>query len=123
MRILTKEQTDYFYHLSHHLILFTNKRYRLYDYLKTPDDINITNAKSKKALLGIRSKMYSKENIKEFCKNPPDGIEKDDLLHISEWKNNLSGEFYIMRHLEDYTVFMVEADPFRLYGIKSLNDD
>ena len=124
MRTFTEKQVKYFYHLAHQLILFTNNRYKIHSGFKTPEDLHINTAKSQKALMSVRDKMYASENIKEFCKNPPHGINKDDLTHISEWKNCLSGKFYIMKHLENFTVFLIDLDGIcRLYGVKSLFDD
>lgn len=123
MRTLPEEESNEFLRIHKHLILFTNQQYGIYKQFKTIEDLSGLNEKDKtEGIRPIREKMYKKGNIDTFCQQNPFCLKEQELGIALTWKNHLSIQAYMMRHLKDYTVFFTEEEN-NLYGIKSITTD
>jgi hypothetical protein len=65
---LSEFDRDEFLHIQKHLILFTNKKFKIYDKFKTIKDIsNLSKEDMEQGILPIRKKMYDVNTIQDFC--------------------------------------------------------
>jgi hypothetical protein len=123
MRTLTKAESDRYLNIHKHLILFTNKSHHIYDGFKIIDDLcKLSEQDKMEGIIPIRERMYEDGNINAFCRENPYHLNENDLATASGWKNHFSAKMYMMRHLDEYTVFLSEEHN-RLYGVKSITTD
>jgi len=61
------------------------------------------------------------ELLEEFLAENPEGLPRDELGIIASWRQRVAGDFYIVRYLKKYTVFL-GVKPERLYGVLGLAD-
>ena len=61
------------------------------------------------------------ELLEEFLAENPEGLPCDELAIVASWRQRVAGNFYIVRYLIKYTVFL-GVKPERLYGVLGLAD-
>ena len=65
---LNHSDRDEFLYIKKSLILFTNKKFKIYHKFKTTQDIiDLTPEDIQQGILPIREKMYNASHIKDFC--------------------------------------------------------
>lgn len=124
MRLLNTRQSDYFFHLHRHLILFTNQKYKICNIFKSVSDLenlDLYDDEISSYIMTIRQKMYTHDNIQDFSHTNPYKFTQNELSDVGLWSNYLSLQAYVISHLSSYTVIMSENNV--LYGIKSLKSD
>ncbi len=60
--------------------------------------------------------------IDAFVKENPYKLEPDELEIVSGWKELVSGEFYVLRFLKKYTIFLAAKEPAVAYGVVALTE-
>jgi len=55
--------------------------------------------------------------IDSFIKDNHNDLSAPDREIVYSWKNFVSGRFYIVRHLKNYTIFLDENEPPKAYGV------
>ena len=71
----------------------------------------------------LRDALYAKpELLDAYLAANPDRLVSEELGILASWRHRLSGEFYVMRHLKAYTVFMNGRGDPHLYGVLDLHD-
>lgn len=125
MRTLRPKESQHFFYLHRHLMLYTNERYNLSPEFKSVDDfIEIDEADIGHVVFPLCEKMYQSENIDKFSRENPYDLSEKDLGLISRWKYTIKGEAWIVRHLSEYSVFLMSnGGKTHLYGVKSLSED
>jgi len=61
--------------------------------------------------------------IKEYMDENPDGFREQELGYISDWSLLIQGDFFVIRDLKKYTVFLQADDSNKTYGVLGLNDE
>ena len=59
-------------------------------------------------------------HVERFVVENPQGLSAQDLEVALSWRNPLSGNFYIVKHLKKHTVFLSASDPPVAYGVVGL---
>lgn len=71
----------------------------------------------------LRDACYARpEILDQYLAANPDRLPPDELAIVASWRHRITGEFYIVRYLKTYTVFMSAAKPAHLYGVLGLID-
>jgi len=118
--ILTHDETVLFYKLHWALLARTNRRLNIIPKVTTPDEmLRLSTAEKMK----VREACYEHpELLESFIAENPEGLPPDELAIVASWRHRVSGDFYIVRHLKRYAVFLSTTEPQRLYGILGLVD-
>jgi hypothetical protein len=71
----------------------------------------------------IRDALYAHRDLFDrFITENPEGFTPEELNIIASWKHRVSGEFYLIRYLKKYAVFMPAKKADHLYGVLGLFD-
>lgn len=57
-----------------------------------------------------------REVLEQYVAENLDHLSRDELGLVASWKYRIAGDFYLMRFLKKYAVFMPTEKPYRLYG-------
>jgi hypothetical protein len=71
----------------------------------------------------VRNALY--ENIgliDSFVQDNPFGFSSEELEIVKSWKHFVSGNFYLVRFLSNYAVFLDTGDPPRVYGVLGITN-
>ena len=58
-----------------------------------------------------------------FVQANPARFSDEDLAIVDSWRHFVQGQFYVLRHLKSYTIFLDAADVPKAYGVLALHDD
>lgn len=116
---LPQKDIDLFYKIHTALLQFVNSRLGLFPNIRTPEEMRISGLEN---IDKIRQHLWKKSAkfIDEFIVENPIHLDNNELDIVSSWKYNITGKFFIMRHLKKYTIFMDDKDRPRAYGVHSL---
>jgi hypothetical protein len=116
---LSPEETELFYKLHHSVLAYTNRRLELVADFEDPDDAGFLVPEEK---VQIRDALHElPELLEDFLGENPDGLSPDELAIVASWRHRVAGNFFIVRYLKKYTVFL-GTKPERLYGVLGLAD-
>ena len=116
---LSPEESELFYKLHHSVLAYTNRRLELVADFDDPDDAGLLVAEER---VQIREALHEHpELLEDFLGENPDGLSPDELAIVASWRHRVAGDFFIVRYLKKYTVFL-GTKPERLYGVLSLVD-
>lgn len=114
---LPEEEVYMFYYLYHPLLTYVNKKYKITT-IESPEDVFNTPLEE---IEDLKNQLYEHpELIQEFVKENPRNFSINQLKVIDEWKNFLRGEFFIIRQLKKYAVFLDVEEPAKAYGVLAL---
>jgi len=66
----------------------------------------------------IRNVLWESDGLREaFIAENPAGLPAADLAIVTSWRHRVMGQFFIFRHLKQYTVFLTEGEPPQAYGV------
>jgi hypothetical protein len=117
-RCLTPQQTERFYRIWFALLHYVNEqRHLASDFPDAPGEGNIRPADA----MQLRNALWADDTLREsFIADNPAGLPPDDLTLVASWQYRLAGNFFIVRHLKKYTVFLSEGSPTHAYGVLGL---
>ncbi len=117
-RCLTPQQTERFYRIWFALLHYVNEqRHLASDFPNAPGEANIQPADA----IQLRNALWADDTLREgFIADNPAGLPPDDLALVGSWQHRLAGNFFIVRHLKKYTVFLSEGSPRHAYGVLGL---
>ena len=73
--------------------------------------------------LPVRDALWNEDALREtFIAENPAKLSGDDLALVESWKYRVAGEFFIFRHLKNYTVFIDGASPPKAYGVQGISE-
>jgi len=61
--------------------------------------------------------------ISDYIKENPDEFRERELGCITDWSNFISGSFFVVRNLKNYTIFLTDVEPAKAYGVLGLTDE
>jgi hypothetical protein len=72
----------------------------------------------------LRAAFYAHRQVLEtFVQENPQRFSAEELALVASWHHGVHGQFYVLRHLQRYTVFLDVHDPPKVYGVLALHDD
>jgi hypothetical protein len=117
---LKNSDKDEFLCIQKNLMLFTNKKFKIYDKFKTVQDLlDFSQDDIQHGILPIRNKMYDASNIKAFCEQN-DLLDKDQQSIVKSWSMAYTDDFYIIKHLKDSTILLTGNEK-KLYGVVGIS--
>jgi hypothetical protein len=60
--------------------------------------------------------------LEQFVAENPPGLSPQELAIVASWRHLVKGDFYILRYLKPYAVFLSGEEPLHLYGVLGLFD-
>ena len=118
---LSASEVALFYKLHPALLLYTNQQLSMPRHVTTIPQLL---AMPEEERYEIRSAFYEHRHlIDTFIQENPQGFSAEELTIVASWKHCISGQFYVFRHLEQYTIFLDADSPPKAYGVLALHDD
>jgi hypothetical protein len=117
-RCLPPQQTQRFYRIWFALLHYVNKQRHLSS--NFPDFPGVGNIRPDDAIQ-LRNALWDDDALREaFIADNPAGLPPEDLALVASWQHRLAGNFFIVRYLKKYTVFLTESTPAHAYGVLGL---
>jgi hypothetical protein len=60
--------------------------------------------------------------LNEFVSENPAHLPGDELQIVQSWERRVAGDFFVLRHLKRYTIFVSSGEPPKVYGVLGLYD-
>ena len=119
MSKLSEEDVKLFYKLMHALLYYANKRFNIIKNVSTKEEFFRRDIEE---TVPLRDKMYKNPYVfDDFAKDNPENFNKEELDIILSWKKFKQGEFFLVKHTKDYSVFYNEKEK-KAYGILGISD-
>jgi hypothetical protein len=119
--ILDPDDAERVFKLHKALSLFVNRRLKL---AKPPaGSAKVIVALPPEQRLKVRDALVEHlDLIDAFVEENPYKLEPDELAIVKPWKDLVAGDFYVLRFLKKYTVFLTAKEPTVAYGVLGLSD-
>lgn len=116
--ILPPEQTERFYRIWWALLRYVNaQKHFIPDMPASSSEGSIKLEDAAKT----RDALWKDAALREkFIAENPAALPPKDLEMVASWKDRVAGNFYVMRHLKKYSIFLGESSPARAYGVLGL---
>src|SRR3972149_2021530 len=102
---LTPDEGKQFYELYAALLSFANRKLKVAT--EQFSDFREYTATPPEARAAIRDALYDhRELIDQFVAENPAQLSADELEIVGSWKHALVGNFYVLRYLSRYAVFL-----------------
>jgi hypothetical protein len=108
-----------FIELYGHLLAHVNTEHDIVNGIETYDDLH---EREDAELRPIRNCLYKEDTeqlIADFVAENPADIPDDELETVEQWTDYAFGEFVVVRHLEEYAVFLDWEEPPQAFGVKA----
>ena len=117
---LSTQDAQLFFKLFLTILAYTNRQLKLVPDVSKPTDLhNLGVERTSK----IRDALYAHPDLFDrFIAENPEGFTSEELNIIASWKHRIPGEFYLIRYLKKYAVFMPSKKAAHLYGVLGLFD-
>ncbi len=116
--ILLPQDTDRFYRIWFALLGFVNNERHII--AKFPDKPTQGAVRVEDAAK-IRDVLWKHDSLlNKFIERNPINLDSSDLELVASWKNRVTGNFMILRHLKKYSIFLTESTPAHAYGVLGL---
>src|SRR4030095_12557332 len=110
-----------FYKLYSAVLLYTNHQLGLARQVTTLAQLR---AMPEEAQYELREAFHAHRQLLEaFVQENPQRFSAEELALVASWRHGVHGQFYVLRHLQRYTVFLDVQDPPKAYGVLALHDD
>lgn len=117
---LSVEETDLFYKLHGALLAYANRHLKILPNAITGEQIR---REPLDRIVKLRDALHAQPKLLErFVAENPEQFSDEELTIIASWRHAIHGDFYIMRHLKRYSVFMGGEKNPHLYGVLGLYD-
>lgn len=111
---------DLFYKLHGSLLAYANRELKILPAGIAPDQVR---KQPIQQVAKLRDACYEKLAVLgAYLATNPVRLPAEELLIIASWQHRITGQFYIMRHLKAYTIFMSIKTPEHLHGVLGLID-
>jgi hypothetical protein len=115
---LSLEEARLFFELMWGLQHYTNRRQGGLNDIPSP--LKYAELPAEKKLKVCEALWKSPGLIDEYVKENPESLSSEHLEIVRSWKGFIKGEFFILRHLKKYTIFI--GDDNQVYGVLGLFD-
>ena len=117
MKLQRQEKTIFFNNWLK-LLAFVNDKHKLvkkFGHPESPVGIPL------EAIAKIKTKLWEDTGIIDEYIDSVWDLPRSDILLLKGWKKKIEGNFIIVRHLKDYSVFLDDANDL-LYGVIGITD-
>ena len=109
---LPPPDAERFFRLFRSVLAFVNREKGVVPGAETAEDVAGIAAPQ---VAAIRDAIHAERGVlSRYVGGNPDGFGREDLVVVGSWKGMLSGNFFVVRYLKKYAVFLSEQ-PERLY--------
>ncbi|HYQ90765.1 MAG TPA: hypothetical protein VES89_01485 [Candidatus Competibacteraceae bacterium] len=115
---LSAQDTERFYGIWWPLLRYVNaQRHIVHELPAVPEKSSLSSQDAHQ----IRQVLWESDELREafIAENPAD-LSAADLAIVASWSDRVEGEFFIFRHLKQYTVFLTQEEPPQAYGVLGL---
>lgn len=113
-------EIDLFYRLHGSLLAYANRQLKVLPQKVTPALIH---RQPIQQVVELRDACYGEpELLEQYLAANPDHLPADEMALIASWRHRITGDFYIVRHLKAYAVFLSAEEHPHLYGVLGLYD-
>lgn len=117
---LAPADTKLFFNLFFALLAYVNRQLHVAPDLQTADEVRQVGSAH---VIKIRNALNAHpELIARFVAENPEQLIPEDLNVVASWQHRITGDFYLMRELKKYAVFLSAKKPEHLYGVLALYD-
>ena len=117
---LSKDDADLFFRLMWEVQFYVNHRL---DILPGVESVAAYRKLSSQDKIKVRDALYKHlDLLDDFIEQNPAGLSADELQIVSYWKYFVAGEFFIVRYLKCYSVFIRSDKSSTVYGVAGLYD-
>jgi len=118
--ILDPDDCERFFKLHKALTLFVNRRLKI---AKPPTKSEGIVALPPEQRLKVRDALVEHlDLIDAFVEENPYRLVPEELAVVKSWKDLVAGDFYVLRFLKKYTIFLTAKEPTVAYGVVALSD-
>jgi hypothetical protein len=112
---LSADQVRRFYGIWMPLLTFVNRERNLLPHVKTWTE-SAPLAGEEAAVL--RDALWKEDPLLDaFLAQNPAGLGAGDLALAASWKNRISGQFFIFRHLKKHSIFLKSSKAYAVLGL------
>jgi hypothetical protein len=116
--LLSPHDVKRFYRIWFPLLYYVNQQRRLVDYF--PSTWGKASVEPSAAVT-LRDALWADDSLREaFVSENPAKLSPDDLALVTSWQYRVAGDFFVIRYLKKYTVFLLAGKPIRAYGVLGL---
>ncbi len=117
--LLPREEGELFFKLHWTLLAYTNQHLHILEQETDKEDIPFLPAENR---MQLRDALYEHpELLQGFIAENPERLTADELSIVASWQHRVQDDFYILRYLKRYAVFLGHK-PSRLYGVWALSE-
>src|SRR3954452_10042025 len=118
--ILDPDEAERFFRLHKALSLFVSRRLKI---AKPPARSKGIVALPPEHRLKVRDALVEHlDLIDAFVGEDPYKLDPDELDIVRSWKDLVAGDFYVLRFLKKYTIFLAAKEPTVAYGVLALSE-
>ncbi|PKK86259.1 MAG: hypothetical protein CVT48_01855 [Thermoplasmata archaeon HGW-Thermoplasmata-1] len=117
---LSEEEAELFYKLNWSLLYYTNQKYPIIAGLASPN----FEEQDPEKISALHEKFYSHPEIIDlFINENPFDFNEEEIGIIKSWKNRLAGNFFIMSHSKNHSIFLNSDEEQKAFGVVGLYDE
>jgi len=117
---LSTEDTKLFYKLHWSLLAFAKQHLKIMPPVANFEEIG---KRPIEQVAQVRNALHDNLDLLErFLAENPAGFSPQELAIVASWRHCVRGDFYILRFLKPYAVFLSGKEPTHLYGVLGLFD-
>lgn len=117
---LSTEDTKLFYKLHWSLLAYANQHLKIMPPVANFEEIG---KRPIEQVAQVRNALHDNPDLLErFLAENPAGFSPQELAIVASWRHCVRGDFYILRFLKPYAVFLSGKEPTHLYGVLGLRD-
>src|SRR6516165_3994686 len=118
--ILAPDDCERFFKLHKALTLFVNRRLKVVEPPAKSEGIVALPPEQRPK---VRDALLEHlDLIDDFVEENPYKLDPDELTIVQSWKHLVAGDFYVLRFLKKYTIFLTAKEPTVAYGVVALSD-
>ncbi len=117
---LSPEDTQLFYKLHWSLLAYANQHLKIMPPIASFEEIGQPPIEQ---VAQLRNALHDNfDLLEQFVAENPPGFSPQELTIVASWRHCVRGDFYILRYLKPYAVFLSGQEPTHLYGVLGLVD-
>ena len=118
--ILDPKDVQVFFQLQRSLFCFVNLRLNVIpEKIVTPDEMGRVSLEQR---VKVRDALNANVDlIQQFVEENPHQLAEEELAIVESWRHQVTGRFYLIRTLKNYSVFLSAKDPHIAYGVLALS--
>ncbi len=124
MNRLTEKEIAQFYKIHFALLSYINRRRKIVAGYSDPEKYrDVSTEDLQKKIIPIRDYWVARpEEVGEFIKENPGNFSPAELELTRGWQFPLKDDFFVIKHLKDYTVFYQWEERGKVFGVLGLFD-